>query len=297
MNFALDHLLAIYQHLKLNQGEQMNEYLITVMKHIVSKMKNLSLAKKEEIILKLDDLLIINNAPEWIFKQNFIENIYYQMPELNSHILDTTSKILTNSLKSNFKNLREVNLRNNWPSTISITDHKIIHNVYQNSLIIPAFLRHSPLFKSSYPNFMNFASVGAIVGDELIQNFLKINSNIFLNEETSIKTNGRIKDFTKEYNILDMLSTSYHFPEVNDDNSGIRLAYLAYKLWEHDHGQEKILPGINYSIEELFFIFHGLTWCSSENSEYYSENHQYFRFNQNLLKAKKVLDAFYCENY
>ncbi|XP_067118991.1 endothelin-converting enzyme 1-like [Centruroides vittatus] len=266
MNYAFDHLLAVYSHLKLNEGEEMNGYLMKAMKYIISKMENLPSSDKQALTLKLNDLIIINNAPDWIFKQDFIDELYNQIPELNFNILESIIKLSSNSLMSSFRNLRSINTRDNWPPTVSLSDNEIVYNPHLNSLIIPAFMTHYPLYKSNYPNLMNFAAVGTIFGNKFIKEFFKFNINKIASDsdENTMENKEKEQEFSKEYNSLNVLSTSYHFPEFVDDNSGIKLAFLAYKLWELEHGEEKKLPGINYSKEELFIIFHQLMWCSSE---------------------------------
>jgi len=41
------------------------------------------------------------------------------------------------------------------------------------------------------------------------------------------------------------------------DNAGLRHSWLAYQAWVKDHGQEHGLPGIPYSVDEIFFINYG----------------------------------------
>ena len=35
----------------------------------------------------------------------------------------------------------------------------------------------------------------------------------------------------------------------------------AYKKWEAKHGIEPLLPGLNYTQDQLFFINFGQVWC------------------------------------
>jgi endothelin-converting enzyme len=41
------------------------------------------------------------------------------------------------------------------------------------------------------------------------------------------------------------------------DNAGLRHSWLAYQAWQNDHGREPGLPGVRYSVEEMFFITYG----------------------------------------
>lgn len=46
------------------------------------------------------------------------------------------------------------------------------------------------------------------------------------------------------------------------DNGGIKEAYLAYKKFVAQNGNESKLPGLNYTADQLFWISAAQTWCS-----------------------------------
>ena len=41
------------------------------------------------------------------------------------------------------------------------------------------------------------------------------------------------------------------------DNSALRLSWLAYQLWSADHGPEPGLPGLDYTIQQIFYMTYG----------------------------------------
>lgn len=41
------------------------------------------------------------------------------------------------------------------------------------------------------------------------------------------------------------------------DNAGLLNAWQAYEGWRRDHHEEPILPGMNYSIPQIFLITFG----------------------------------------
>lgn len=38
------------------------------------------------------------------------------------------------------------------------------------------------------------------------------------------------------------------------DNAALRIAWLGYQLWMEDFGSEQKLPGVNFSISQVFYI-------------------------------------------
>lgn len=38
------------------------------------------------------------------------------------------------------------------------------------------------------------------------------------------------------------------------DNAALRIAWLGYQLWMEDFGAEQKLPGVNYTISQVFYI-------------------------------------------
>ena len=51
------------------------------------------------------------------------------------------------------------------------------------------------------------------------------------------------------------------------DNGGLKFAYEAYKRWVSNNGEEKKLPGLDYTPYQLFFISYAQGWCSKYTLE------------------------------
>ena len=48
---------------------------------------------------------------------------------------------------------------------------------------------------------------------------------------------------------------------------GLKLSYLAYQKWVKQNGPEPMLPKLNYSPSQLFWISAGNTWCIKARPE------------------------------
>lgn len=51
------------------------------------------------------------------------------------------------------------------------------------------------------------------------------------------------------------------------DNGGIKEAYYAYQTWVKRNEQEKQLPGLSYTPNQLFWISAAQTWCTKSRKE------------------------------
>ncbi|UXI15420.1 Pre-mRNA-splicing factor 38A [Sarcoptes scabiei] len=51
------------------------------------------------------------------------------------------------------------------------------------------------------------------------------------------------------------------------DNGGLKQAYRAFKKWERQNGIEPLLPGLNLTHDQLFFLNYAQIWCGSMRPE------------------------------
>ncbi|KAK7076279.1 metalloendopeptidase activity protein [Halocaridina rubra] len=59
------------------------------------------------------------------------------------------------------------------------------------------------------------------------------------------------------------------------DNAGVLNAWLAYTRWTDKYGSEPSLPGMDYTVPQIFFITFAQIWCevvSKEGYEKYSKD-------------------------
>ncbi|XP_044265968.1 neprilysin-2-like [Tribolium madens] len=111
-----------------------------------------------------------------------------------------------------------------------------------NIFYVPYSLVYSDWFKINQPNYINFAKIGRIIGDKIL-------------EAVEDETNTTLSE------------------------SGVNLAYEGYRKWFQKNGMEPKLPALNFTIKQLFWLYSGLGYCSVEESDKIQEvvNSMYFK--------------------
>lgn len=85
------------------------------------------------------------------------------------------------------------------------------------------------------------------------------------------------------------------------DLAGMKISYDTYINWVQENGAEPLLPGLNYSPFQLFWISSAIRHCSKysrESLERYIDNYQWspeqFRVNGPLQNLKEFAFDFGC---
>jgi neprilysin len=141
---------------------------------------------------------------------------------------------------------------------------------------MPAAILQDTFFSADRPNFVNYGTIGPLIGH--------IITNGFGDQGHQFDENGNLFDWwqpdtqtayvEKEHCLIDQYG-NYTEPNVNlalngistlnaniGDNGGIKQAYTAYKRWVTTHGEEQRLPGLDYSPDQLFWIAAAQSYCS-----------------------------------
>jgi len=144
----------------------------------------------------------------------------------------------------------------------------------ENSIYLPAGILQPPLFSYEQPFYINYGGIGVAVGHELTHGFdnngVKYdklgNKRNWWNNQTQSNFNDKAKCMIDQYNKFKFGNYSINgkmtIGENIADNGGLRLAYQAFKKQQSKLKEEKSLPGLDFTADQLFFISAAQTWCS-----------------------------------
>ncbi|CAH1252171.1 ECE1 [Branchiostoma lanceolatum] len=181
-----------------------------------------------------------------------------------------------------------------------------------NLMAFPSGILQAPVYGPDFPMAFNFGAIGAVMGHELTHGFDDHGKSF--DKDGNLRnwwTDESSKNFKKKSQCLQDQYSKYtvYGENVNGentigeniaDNGGIRLAYRAYESWLVSN-RDTILPGLNKTSEQLFFLGWGQTWCTYYKEQYakyllYSDPHSpaKYRVNGPLANFPKFAEAYTC---
>ncbi|XP_042557853.1 membrane metallo-endopeptidase-like 1 [Dipodomys spectabilis] len=212
-----------------------------------------------------------NHLDEEYSGLNFSEDLYFENGLQN----------LKASAQRSLKKLREKVDQNLWIIGAAVVN--AFYSPNRNQIVFPAGILQPPFFSKEQPQALNFGGIGMVIGHEITHGF---------------DDNGR--NFDKNGNMLDWWSnfSAQHFREQSEcmiyqygnfswdladdqningfstlgeniaDNGGVRQAYKAYLKWMAEGGKDQLLPGLELTYNQLFFINYAQVWCGSYRPEF-----------------------------
>lgn len=149
----------------------------------------------------------------------------------------------------------------------------------ENTFILNAGLLQEVFFRSDRPNYLNYGSIGEIIGHEITHGFDSFGKQFdktgklqnWWNPLTAKMFEEKAACIVKQYadfrvERVDMAVNGINTQDENiADNGGVAFAYQAYK--QTRPLVERHLPGLNFTTEQLFWISYGMENCEKMTDE------------------------------
>ncbi|XP_045472606.1 neprilysin-2-like [Harmonia axyridis] len=172
--------------------------------------------------------------------------------------------------------------KNDWTEAAAPIVVNAYYHRLENTIILPAAILQGTFFNRFRPGYLNFGSIGIIVGHEIVHAFDDQGSQF--DENGNLKSwwdRETLESFTEKAKCFIQTFSSIKIEEIGEnvsgtrtlgeniaDNGGTKQAYQAYQSWSDQYGTESRLPGLKYSPNQLFWIAGAQNWCSKERLEY-----------------------------
>ncbi|KAF2886062.1 hypothetical protein ILUMI_20111 [Ignelater luminosus] len=278
--------LYVHKHFD-EETKEMTETMITDIKDAYANLMNKSdwmdNITKHNALEKLAALQSLVGYSYNTFYEEELQTYYSELQLDKRNYLRSILSVDLFSINKNLKRLNEKVNKMEWLGRMPNFEVNAEYIPEKNMIQIPAGILKSTYFNKNYPRYINYGSVGYVLGHEITHGF--DNSGRMYDENGNFEkwwTNESNSVFEKNAECIIKQYTNYTIPELDGthvngnltldeniaDNGGIKNAYLAYQDWVNRNGPEKILPGLNYTANQLFWISAGNIWCAKYRTEY-----------------------------
>ncbi|KAK9495086.1 hypothetical protein V1508DRAFT_453868 [Lipomyces doorenjongii] len=229
----------------------------------------------------------------------------------------------------NYVSARQQAATEEWQSLGKLTDRAAwgmtpsTVNAYYNpplgEIVFPAGILQPPVFSESQPSYMNYGAFGAVAGHELSHAFdnqgREYDEHGVLHDwwtpATAREFDSRAQCFIDQYSQYTVVDEDGNILHVNGkltegeniaDNGGIAASFNAWKKYEAAN-PSPVLPGLNLTKEQIFFINYGRWWCGkirpgTAAQRIYTDPHSpsFVRVLAVAEDSQDFIDAFQCKN-
>jgi len=215
-------------------------------------------------------------------------------------------------VQKSFEVLREPVNKDLWAE--SPAEVNGYYSPQQNRIVFLAGILQSPFYRKGYPKYLNYGSLAMVIGHEITHGFDSTgrlfdkygNVKDWWSFRSKLDFVERTECLVNQYNNYQVFGENIDGKQtLNEniaDNGGIKLAYEAYQSWIKDNGKEERLPGLDFSVDQLFFIGYATPWCSVYKKQaalfqVKNDVHSYpkYRVLGPLSNFQKFADAFGCK--
>ncbi|GIX88965.1 neprilysin-4, partial [Caerostris darwini] len=301
-------------HSRLNLEMMFQDIQVSLVEEI-KQAKWLDQETREKALLKVKKLRSVIAYRDEIQDEEKL-NDYYSSIEMGEDHFSNVKTALAFTMKKRMRRFIEKDFRFKWSDARNVLTANAFYLPNRNNIILPVGLLQDPFFESGRPNYINYGSLGSILGHEYTHAF--DNSGSLYDEDGNYRmwwTNSSWENFHEKTQCFVDQYDDYYEPKVDSevngtitlgeniaDNGGLLASFSAYQRLLKRIGKENQLPGLPFSERQMFWIAFASVWCRKQtphNLEYMMENSVHtaakFRVNGALSNVKEFSEDFECE--
>ncbi|KAK3609653.1 hypothetical protein CHS0354_035937 [Potamilus streckersoni] len=214
--------------------------------------------------------------PASVKNNTAIDEIYNDLLVVEGKAMETYINYLKRGVVHNLKELRKKTDKTRWSDSAATVN--AFYSPGENQITFPAGILQPPFYAPSQPNSLNYGGIGYVIGHEMTHGFDDTgrmydkdgNLHQWWTEDIVKKFKDHAQCIVDQYSNFTAVDIKMHLNGINTqgeniaDNGGIREAFRAYKKWVKKIGaEEQLLPGLDYTHEQLFFINSAQVWCQN----------------------------------
>uniref|UniRef100_A0A672MBJ6 endothelin-converting enzyme 1 n=1 Tax=Sinocyclocheilus grahami TaxID=75366 RepID=A0A672MBJ6_SINGR len=224
---------------------------------------------------KADAIYDMIGFPDFILDSKELDDVYDGVTEDN--FFQNMINFYNFSARVMADQLRKPPNRDQWSMTPPTVNAYYMPT--KNGIVFPAGILQAPFYTQDHPKALNFGGIGVVMGHELTHAFddqgreYDKDGNLrpwWQNSSVDAfknRTECMIDQYTQYTINGEHINGKQTLGENIADNGGLKAAYHAYRSWVQKNGEEKRLPAVNLTNDQLFFVGFAQVWCSVRTPE------------------------------
>ncbi|XP_065816053.1 endothelin-converting enzyme 2b isoform X1 [Labrus bergylta] len=226
---------------------------------------------------KADAIYDMIGFPEFILDTKELDDVYDGYEVSDDSFFQNMLNFYNFSARVMADQLRKTPNKDQWSMTPPTVNAYYMPT--KNGIVFPAGILQAPFYARDHPKALNFGGIGVVMGHEL--------THAFDDQGREYDKEGNLRPWWQNSSVeafrqrTECMVDQYSHYTVNGehvngkqtlgeniaDNGGLKAAYHAYRSWVQKSGEEKRLPAVNLTNDQLFFVGFAQVWCSVRTPE------------------------------
>jgi predicted metalloendopeptidase len=275
---------ALYVEKYFSEADKKNiENIVAMFKEeLAAQMSVMSWMDEETRKRASDKALAIEykvGYPDFIINPQLLDQ-YYQTLTVTNSAFKNIMNLKTFAIELSNKKYGKAPDRSEWQRMP--TEVNAYYSPQVNQIFMLAGILQQPFYHHSYPMSVNFGAIGYIIGHEFLHGFDNTGRQFdkfgnmveWWGNASAQEYVKRSKCFQDEYSKFEVnghrLNGLLTLGENIADNGGLKLSYAAYNRWASkntDETRDQLLPGLNMTRSQQFFLAAAQVWCGSATEQ------------------------------
>ncbi|XP_061537330.1 endothelin-converting enzyme 2b isoform X2 [Phycodurus eques] len=259
------------------KAEEMINEIRAAFKRALDRLNWMDDDTKQAAKEKADSIYDMIGFPEFIMDPKELDDVYDGYDVSEESFFQNMLNFYNFSSRVMADQLRKTPNKDQWSMTPPTVNAYYMPT--KNVIVFPAGILQAPFYARDHPKALNFGGIGVVMGHEL--------THAFDDQGREYDKEGNLKPWWRNSSVdafrqkTECMVEQYDRYAVNSehvngkqtlgeniaDNGGLKAAYDAYQMWVRKNGQEKRLPAVNLTNEQLFFVGFAQVWCSVRTPE------------------------------
>ncbi|XP_046994837.1 neprilysin-1-like [Schistocerca americana] len=217
--------------------------------------------------------------PDLLTDPDELSKEYVMLNVTEDQFLVNILNVLRYDAYHNLQKLRQPVNKDKWSTEPAVVN--AFYNPNKNDIVFPAGILQPLFYSQHFPKSLNYGGIGVVIGHEITHGF-DDKGRQFDKDGNMMQwwNNATVRAFRERAQCIIDQYSRYKLDEVGlfvngrmtqgeniADNGGLKQSFRAYRKWVSRHGEEPLLPGINLTHDQLFFLNYAQIWCGSMRPE------------------------------